>query len=246
MEWSQRSASPSELIRALALPPYPALMLQRALRRIHEPGPLCVLHDVVLDSHPARLHLAPGAPTTAFHFPGGRAWRMALLPRAHELLTLRSPEPPETHASTVIGLILGALAPGGDLLGPPPPRKTVYRRLATLSAEWYDDWADLGLTPAQKVCIRQVTFRCVAPQLHLPDPVWGPVAVLQMAMYAIDRPGAVGYENGLVRLPAWADPDLPREAARILLFHAFRSPEGTARPSLPGRSAPFPVPAKHV
>ena len=224
MEWSHRNLDPSGLIRALSLPSYPACMLQRTLRRVEEPGPLCVLDDVVLATHPARLHGAPGPRRTGFGFPGGRAWRMALLPRAHELLSLNSLESPETIGSTVIGLILGALAPGGDLLGPPPTPITVSGRLANLSARWYADWADLGLTLTQQEWIKQVSFHCAAPQVEIPDPVLGMAALVRLAAYAVDQPGAVVRSHGMVHLPIWADPDLPSDVARVHLLHSLRTP----------------------
>ena len=224
MEWPHPVLNPSGLIRSLALTTYPALLLERTLRHVGTPGPLCVLHDVVLATHPARLHRAPGPRNTGFDFVGGRAWRMALLPRAYELLTLCSPEEPETAALAVIGLILGGLAPGGDLLGPPPTRQTVARRLAALYAQWHDEWTRFGLTSAEFARIRQISTQCAAPQVDVPNPARGTTAVLGKAAYAVDRPGTVGTEcDGVVHLPTWADPDLAPEIARVHLERAVSS-----------------------
>ena len=228
MEWSHRSSDPSELLRALALPPYPELMLVRALRRIHEPGPLAVLHDAVLDSHPARLNRAPGPRSTSFNRPGGRSWRMALLPRAHELLMLRSPDAPERAACTIVGLILGGLAPGGDLLSTTPGPDAVSRRLHHLSRTWGDDWAALGLSRDEEAWIRAVCLACVLPQVDLPHPIWGPWAVVRTVAHAVDRPGTIELGAGTACLPAWADPDMPKEAAREELRHTLLTPAGAA------------------
>ena len=228
MEWSHRNSDPSGLIRALALPRYPALMLVRALRRMDEPGPLGVLRDVVLDSHPARLNRAPGPRSTSFNTPGGRSWRMALLPRAYELLTLRRPVAPEYTACTIVGLILGGLAPGGDLLSTTPGPDAVSRRLHHLSRTWGDDWAALGLSRDQEALIREVCLACVLPQVHLPHPLWGPWAVVRMVAHAVDRPGKIELGAETACLLAWADPDMPKAAAREEFLRTLTTPAGAA------------------
>lgn len=239
MESSHPLVSPSGLIRSLALPPYPSFALEQALNRIERPGPLCVLHDVILDSHPARLRRAAGPRDTAFECRGGRAWRMALLPRAYTLLTLRSPDDRDTAAATITGLILGALAPGDDLLGPTPSSEMVRQRLTALSAVWQHDWVDLGLTHADEAWIWQVAMECVAPRMHVPEPVWGPTAVIRLAAYAVDQPGAVRYGEGVVHLPRWADPDLPLGLARLHLRRAVSRAEAPLVTRLADRGIPF-------
>ena len=158
-------------------------------------------------------------------------------------LALCSPEEPETAALAVIGLILGGMAPGGDLLGPPPAPQTVVHRLAALYAQWHDEWTRFGLTSAEFARIRQISTQCAAPQVDVPNPAWGRTAVLRQAAYAVDRPGAVGTEcDGVVHLPTWADPDLAPEIARIHLEGAVISHKPPVVDRLSGRTLAFASP----
>lgn len=212
MIWSHDTVDLDRLVKQLALPQYPALVIARHLEGVTDPGLRVLVHDAVLSSHPHHIPHLPGPTRTPFGVMGGRVWRMALIVHSANLLAHGRGLSRQPHEVALVAAALGGLAPGcsGGISAPRPLR--VARALGALrareSARWIQIAGDLGRISSAS--------RSSLPIVGGSNPALPKNASLvRLAAHAVDHGVARdAFEFGQTpMLPHWADPDLSPRAA---------------------------------